>query len=461
MKGEKIMLSQENFGHGPRAALLRRFLLAVVATTVVLFSSLPTAAASPADSRSKLEAGNARFTAGAPTHPNQDAARRAEIAKGQAPYATILTCSDSRVAPEVFLDQGLGDVFVVRVAGNVADTDEIGSIEYGVGHLNTPLLVVLGHTGCGAVKAVLENAEVHGSIPQLVDNIVPAVERARAAAPGAQLFAEAVKTNVWQSIDDIFRRSPEVRGLVKEGKLQVVGAVYDLTSGSVQWMGEHAEQARLLAYTEGETTHSGGEHGAAEKPATSSAAKEATTPSANAAATSEGAHSNSTATGVSMIWLIVGGSTLVICAWGLWLFATKTMSRWTIKSRLSIAFSVVFLLVIGSASLNFVQLKRVRSEVHGIREKELPMLENIDNVRAHISEVQLAVLRMMLSKNASERDALDQSIKDASRFLMSSKSSKVVPRPRQTSVLWQRSKAPGSPTWTRAPGCCSSCGLVR
>jgi hypothetical protein len=128
------------------------------------------------------------------------------------------------------------------------------------------------------------------------------------------------------------------------------------------------------------------------------------------------------------------------------------MSRWTIKSRLSIAFSVVFLLVIGSASLNFVQLKRVRSEVHGIREKELPMLENIDNVRAHISEVQLAVLRMMLSKNASERDALDQS---------SSKSSKVVPRPRQTSVLWQRSKAPGSPTWTRAPGCCSSCGLVR
>lgn len=202
----------------------------------------------------KLKAGNIRFVSGKTTHPNQDAARRLEIAKGQTPFVTVLSCSDSRVPVELLFDQGIGDTFVVRVAGNVADTDEIGSIEYGVGHLNTPLLVVLGHTSCGAVKAVFEKADVHGSIPELVDNIVPAIARTKAANPDAdkaELLAKAVPSNVWVSIEDIFKRSSEVAELVKMSKLRVVGAIYNIETGLVTWLGEHPEQFSLLTLSEG------------------------------------------------------------------------------------------------------------------------------------------------------------------------------------------------------------------
>lgn len=133
-------------------------------------------AATPLNSDTALAAlkdGNARFVAGKPTRPNQDAARRTDVAKGQNPFAALISCADSRVAPELVFDQGLGDLFIVRVAGNVANTDEIGSSEYGVEHLGAPLLVVLGHTKCGAVAAVMQGAEVHGNIPGAVKNIAP------------------------------------------------------------------------------------------------------------------------------------------------------------------------------------------------------------------------------------------------------------------------------------------------
>ncbi len=201
----------------------------------------------PVQAQARLVEGNRRFVIGKPARPNQDPSRRAALAKVQKPFATVLSCSDSRVPVEIILDQGIGDVFVVRVAGNVADTDEVGTVEYGVGHLGTPLLVVLGHTGCGAVTAVLEGAEVHGSIPQLVDNIAPAVSKARAANPAAsELLREAIRANIWTSVEDLFLRSAEIRGRVKAGRLAVVGALYDLESGGVAWLGQHPEQARLL-----------------------------------------------------------------------------------------------------------------------------------------------------------------------------------------------------------------------
>ncbi len=185
-----------------------------------------------------LQAGNTRYVAGQPKHPIQDADRRSAVAKGQ---NTLLSCSDSRVPVEVLFDQGIGDTFVVRVAGNVADTDEIGTIEYGV-----------GHSSCGAVKAVCEGPQVHGSIPLLVDNIIPAVAKAKEArATGAALISAAVTANVWQSIDDIFKTSAEVRDLVSAGKLTVVGAVYDLESDTVNFLGAHPQQAQLLTYTGG------------------------------------------------------------------------------------------------------------------------------------------------------------------------------------------------------------------
>ena len=172
-----------------------------------------------------------------------------------------MTCSDSRVPVEVIFDQGICDVFVIRVAGNVSDVDEIGSIEYGVSHLKTPLMVVLGHVNCGAVTAVVTDAELHGSIPLLVDNIKPAVVKALQNNPGvtgSALVPAAIKENVWQSIDDLFKGSPAVRERVKNGTLKVIGAVYDINIGGVEWMGSHPDQERLLRYTVGGTGHGGG-----------------------------------------------------------------------------------------------------------------------------------------------------------------------------------------------------------
>lgn len=210
------------------------------------------AARTPDGSLKSLRAGNSRFASGKPKAPRRDIARVLETAKGQQPFATVVSCADSRVPVEMLFDQGIGDLFVVRVAGNVCDTDEIGSVEYAAGHLHTPLIVVLGHTSCGAVKAVCEDAKVGGSIPALVENIAPAVARARRAdRAGDDLVREAVTQNVWQSIGDLLAGSEEVRELVTEGKATVVGAVYDISNGRVQFLGEHPSQSDILAKAEG------------------------------------------------------------------------------------------------------------------------------------------------------------------------------------------------------------------
>jgi carbonic anhydrase len=160
-----------------------------------------------------------------------------------------LTCADSRIPVEQVFDQGVGDIFTVRVAGNTAGISETGTIEYGAGHLKTPLLVVMGHTKCGAVGAAASNAPVHGMVAKLVANIQPAVERARRNNPGIddkQLAAIAVKENVWQTVFDLFKNSDELREMVAHGKLKVVGAVYDIATGKVEFLGEHPWQGELL-----------------------------------------------------------------------------------------------------------------------------------------------------------------------------------------------------------------------
>jgi carbonic anhydrase len=233
-------------------------LLAIAGLIAVLTAwtcgSSPTsdvATPSPAEALQKLTEGNERFVADKCTHPRIGAKRLLETAEnGQHPFATILTCSDSRVPVEVLFDQGIGDVFVIRVAGNVCDVDEIGSIEYGVDHLGTPVLVVLGHTGCGAVTAVATEAQLHGSIPQLVENIGPAVKKAAATNPHLtkeELVPEATKANCWQSIEDLLKTSSATRERVKAGKLKIVAAIYNIRTGKVGWLGAHPEQDRLLA----------------------------------------------------------------------------------------------------------------------------------------------------------------------------------------------------------------------
>lgn len=202
---------------------------------------------SPDGVKAMLTEGNLRFVSGASTYPHQDALRLSQAGsedQGDHAYATVIACSDSRVPVELIFDAGVMDLFVVRVAGNVCDTDEVGSIEYGLSHVNTPLMVVLGHTQCGAVTAVTH--AVHGeghrlerNIPPLVDNIIPAVKRAMADHPGIHgdaIIPYAIEANVWQGVEDLFMKSPSTRTLVKQGKAKVVGAIYDVSTGSVSWL---------------------------------------------------------------------------------------------------------------------------------------------------------------------------------------------------------------------------------
>lgn len=212
----------------------------VLVLTAPALASGPGAEVSADAALTMLQDGNARFAAGKPQHPHQDKARRVlTAAKGQAPFATILSCSDSRAPVELLFDQGVGDLFVVRVAGNVAGVDEIASMEYAADHLHTPLLVILGHSKCGAVTAVVEKAPLHGNLASLASKIKPAVFKARMAhrdLSGDALLAAAVKANVQQALADLLVRSIIIKDLVKAGKLKVLGAIYDLASGKVEWL---------------------------------------------------------------------------------------------------------------------------------------------------------------------------------------------------------------------------------
>jgi carbonic anhydrase len=219
----------------------KRIHLPLLAALAVTFIAAVAAEAPTADEViAILTQGNERFATDHPLYPHEGAARRAEVAAGQHPLATVISCSDSRVPPEILFDEGLGDLFVVRVIGNIGGADETGSAEYGVEHLGTPLLVVLGHTGCGAVTAAVTHAEVHGSIPPLLAHIQPAVRTARHDHPGLkreELIPEAIRANVFHSIEELFARSEAIRTRVRAGKLKVVGAIYDLQSGRVNWLG--------------------------------------------------------------------------------------------------------------------------------------------------------------------------------------------------------------------------------
>jgi carbonic anhydrase len=143
----------------------------------------------------------------------------------------------------------VGEIFTIRVAGNVSGTSETGTIEYGLGHLKTRLLVVMGHTKCGAVAAAASKAQLHGAVGELVSSIQPAVERAQRQHPSldaAALTPHAIKENVWQSVFGLLK-SDEIRELVAKQEVKVVGAVYDIASGKVEWLGEHPWQHELIA----------------------------------------------------------------------------------------------------------------------------------------------------------------------------------------------------------------------
>ncbi len=210
-----------------------------------------------------LRSGNRRYASGDSLHPRNDQDRRSETyAGGQHPIVSLLSCADSRVPPELIFDSGIGDLFVIRIAGNVADTDEIATIEYGVGHLHTPLIMVMGHTKCGAVAAVVDGAKLHGNLAALVDNIQAPAATVKDANPGLKgqtLNNKVIRANVFQSMQDLLEQSEEVRELVEAKKVKIVGAVYDINSGFIDWLGEHPRQEEILSSPLKEKTKHDGE----------------------------------------------------------------------------------------------------------------------------------------------------------------------------------------------------------
>ncbi|HID22608.1 MAG TPA: carbonic anhydrase [Planctomycetaceae bacterium] len=185
----------------------------------------------------RLEEGNARFVADTPQHPHEARPWRSRLEKGQQPFAVILGCSDSRVPPELVFDQRFGDLFVVRVAGNVVDTDVTASIEYAVDHLGTRLILVLGHSHCGAVTAALDLLGDPDGEPAEIVSLLYRMEPAVMGLPKQltreQRIEQAVSRNVQRSVQRL-SRVPDLRRKMKAGTIRIVGAVFDMHTGQVE-----------------------------------------------------------------------------------------------------------------------------------------------------------------------------------------------------------------------------------
>jgi carbonic anhydrase len=187
----------------------------------------------------RLKKGNQRFTDGRLSPKTDLVERRKKLVAGQHPFVTILSCSDSRVPPELVFDQSLGDIFLIRVAGNIVDTDVLGSIEYSVLHLKVPLLFVVGHQKCGAVDAALAEMQGHANEPEnitaLLRKIIPGLKGVDLKLPPDQLLQAAVEANIRYTAKQL-REAPEIKRFLDKQKLGLVSGVYDLASGSVRMM---------------------------------------------------------------------------------------------------------------------------------------------------------------------------------------------------------------------------------
>ncbi|MGN9774558.1 carbonic anhydrase [Micromonospora sp. H33] len=190
----------------------------------------------PEQALAELYAGNRRFVTGEPRHPNQDAGRRAAVADGQQPFAVIVGCSDSRLAAEIIFDRGLGDLFVVRTAGHTLGSEVLGSVEYAVDVLGTPLVVVLGHDSCGAVQAAREadatGTQPPGHLRAVVDAVVPSLRRAD--AEGVTDLGGIVDIHIAQTVEAMLDESEALAAAVAAGRCAVIGMSYRLAAGEVR-----------------------------------------------------------------------------------------------------------------------------------------------------------------------------------------------------------------------------------
>jgi carbonic anhydrase len=218
--------------------MLRRFPFVLCVFTLIsssaLFADEPKVEKVPADvALKRLQDGNARFVADQALPRDPYPLQRAKTATSQHPLAVILTCADSRVGPELIFNQQIGDIFVVRVAGNVTSPEVLGSIEYAVEHLGPTLVVVLGHSSCGAVKAALSGDKLEGNLEALVKRVD--VGKDLPQDKGAALDA-AIKTNVLQQAQRLTKESSVLKEFAATQRIRIVGGVYSLQSGKVEWV---------------------------------------------------------------------------------------------------------------------------------------------------------------------------------------------------------------------------------
>ena len=242
----------------------------------------PPSALPPHTMLAMLQAGHRRYVSGNGGHPDLTLARRQTLANGQNPAAVVVTCADSRVAPEHVFDSGLGEIFVVRIAGNVLNDSVQASVEYAVEHLGASLIVWMGHDQCGAVKAALSSdshVKVSESMRRLLERLEPAVERAKRLAGQDELLAKSIEENVLRSVQELRKNSTVVQELEEKGKLGIVPVIYRLESGDLAWLDE--AQTRKTAKAP------------REEPGTA-------TPAAPAGETSHAAHGEAPSTGASV-----------------------------------------------------------------------------------------------------------------------------------------------------------------
>ena len=187
----------------------------------------------------KLIEGNKRFVNETQMHPNITKDIREELNKGQKPFATIITCSDSRVSPEILFDVGLGDIFVIRTAGHILDTAGLGTLEYAIHHLHTKLIIVMGHTNCGAVKSAVELCEccneINSNLDKLVEGIKSSVQIAKKNSNNKEeILNKSIEYNIYNTIDCIKSSIANVEQMIKNGEIYIVPAKYNIDSGVVE-----------------------------------------------------------------------------------------------------------------------------------------------------------------------------------------------------------------------------------
>lgn len=183
--------------------------------------------------------GNKRFAKGSPIHPHTNANYLNSIAREQRPKAVVITCSDSRVSPELIFDEGLGDLFVIRTAGNIIGEVELGSVEYAVEHLQVPVLFVLGHKRCGAVQAMLTGELPHNHIKTIIDSLRNEMEIKAIPIDDTERLQHCVEANVHHGVKELLSQSEAVQQAVRKGTLQVVGAYYDLDDRTIRILEQH------------------------------------------------------------------------------------------------------------------------------------------------------------------------------------------------------------------------------